>query len=681
MKRSETTVKFRDSVGFRYLTVAIIALVIIQLLFAGFQTYRQYQADRQDLDAKVEETAVLLSAVSPEAMLGLDWLTLETLMRQTTANEDIVYSVIVDSSGRPLTNYLDRENEFIAEARKSNTSILDVTTAVQKERLIHEKVVPITFQGDILGEVRIGYSLQQVEDNAIAASVTTLATTFFTILLLALVSILYFNRLIRRPLAKLVDLSGNLAGGNLNARASFKRADEIAQLGGSFNRMAIQLQDLISGLESKVQERTAELDNRVQDLRTLQTTGLELASHQTNLNQVLQVATTSLKDLIDIDLAGIFLWDADNKDLKLAEYYHKTGADLSNYTPTLESDINYIAFSQKQIQTRLNTANSNSEDIAWAKDMNVHSIISVPLLWQDEAIGVMFAGTSDATRTFDESTERLMSLYAQQSTTIIVNAQLYEVAERARQEAEDANKIKSRFLANMSHELRTPLNAILNFTAFVKDGDFGDVNEDQVDALEQSYSSGKHLLALINDVLDLTKIESGLMDLFVQEVDFNEMLNVVVSVTKGLIKEKPVNLHTNIADDLPKSFGDKRRLRQVFLNLVSNAVKFTPQGDLTISAEYRNDKIHIEVRDSGIGIAPEDHGLVFDTFKQAKHNISESIGTGLGLPISKFFVESHGGQIWLESAVDQGTTFFVELPLLLEQEAHAISKSIQVGVA
>lgn len=681
MKRSETTVKFRDSVGFRYLTVAIIALAIIQLLFAGFQTYQQYQIDQQDLDDKVEETAVLLSAVSPEAILGLDWLTLETLMRQTTANEDIVYSVIVDSSGQTLTNYLDRENEFVAEARKSNSSILDVTAAVQEERLITEKVVPIIFQGDTLGEVRIGYSLQQVEDNAIDASVATLATTFFTILLLALVSILYFNQLIRNPLAKLVELSGNLAGGNLNARASFKHSDEIAQLGGSFNRMAVQLQDLISGLEFKVQERTAELDSRVQDLRTLQKVGLDLASHQTNLDEVLQVATNSLKDLFDVDMAGIFLWDEDIKDLKLAEYYHKSGADLKSYPSTLETDINYLAYSKKQTQTRLATANSDGQDIGWAKELNIHSAISMPLLWQDEAIGVMFIGTTDEKHEFDDSTERLFALYAQQATTIIVNTQLYEETEQARQEAEDANKIKSRFLANMSHELRTPLNAILNFTAFVKDGDFGDVNEDQIDALEQSYSSSKHLLALINDVLDLTKIESGLMDLFVQEVDFNEMLKVVVSVTKGLIKEKSVNLHTNIVDDLPKSFGDKRRLRQIFLNLVSNAVKFTPKGDITISAEYRNDKIHIEVKDTGIGIATEDYDLVFDTFKQAKHNFSETIGTGLGLPISKFFVESHNGQIWLESGVDQGTTFFVELPLLLEQEAHDISKSIQVGVA
>lgn len=246
-------------------------------------------------------------------------------------------------------------------------------------------------------------------------------------------------------------------------------------------------------------------------------------------------------------------------------------------------------------------------------------------------------------------------------------------AETAQQEAEKANEVKSQFLANMSHELRTPLNAILNFTAFVSDGIMGPVNDEQVEALQQSISSGKHLLALINDVLDITKIKSGLMDMFIQEADLNEALAVVVSMSKGLVKDKPIKLETEIEANLPITFGDKRRLRQVFLNIVSNALKFTREGSVTIRAINLKNYIRFEVQDTGIGIAPEDQYLVFKSFKQAKHDLLDTPGTGLGMPISKFFVEAHGGQIWFESTPNVGSTFFVEIPILTETEANQLA--------
>jgi len=249
---------------------------------------------------------------------------------------------------------------------------------------------------------------------------------------------------------------------------------------------------------------------------------------------------------------------------------------------------------------------------------------------------------------------------------------------KAKDLAEQANQTKSQFLANMSHELRTPLNAILNFSAFVADGVMGPVNPDQEDMLRQSISSGNHLLALINDVLDITKIEAGLMDLFIQPVDMIETLHAVESVGKGLVKNKDITLDVDIADDLPITYGDKRRLRQVFLNVLSNAIKFTPEGCVSIRAKASATTICVEIRDTGIGIAPQDQAMVFESFKQAKHDsIPEAIGTGLGMPISKHFVESHKGKIWLESEVGKGTTFFVELPVLTEAEADQITMNIE----
>lgn len=252
-----------------------------------------------------------------------------------------------------------------------------------------------------------------------------------------------------------------------------------------------------------------------------------------------------------------------------------------------------------------------------------------------------------------------------------------QIAEKSQAEAEKANQVKSQFLANMSHELRTPLNAILNFNAFVADGVMGPVNDEQVNLLNQSISSGKHLLALINDVLDITKIEAGMMDLFIQEVDLAEVLASVASVGKGLVKDKDIQFLAEIEEDLPVTFGDKRRLRQVFLNMTSNAIKFTDEGQVTLRVKKLDNSLFVEIQDTGLGIAKKDHHLVFESFKQAKHDFSETIGTGLGMPISKYFVESHQGKMTFDSDTGKGSTFYVELPILSEEEANLITLEIQ----
>lgn len=236
--------------------------------------------------------------------------------------------------------------------------------------------------------------------------------------------------------------------------------------------------------------------------------------------------------------------------------------------------------------------------------------------------------------------------------------------EAARERAEAADHVKSAFLASMSHELRTPLNAIINFTKFVAKGDLGPVNEEQEETLLEVVDSGRHLLNLINDVLDMSKIESGSLTLFVMDnVDMQQVIKQAVATGKSLLHEKSVELDVDISPDLPQIRGDKQRLTQVMLNIISNACKFTEEGSITVSAYRDNTDVVISISDTGPGIAPDDHKLVFEAFKQTTSGLRQGGGTGLGMPITKNLVESHGGKIELESAIGEGTTFTITLPI------------------
>ncbi|MBN1311075.1 MAG: HAMP domain-containing protein [Anaerolineae bacterium] len=244
------------------------------------------------------------------------------------------------------------------------------------------------------------------------------------------------------------------------------------------------------------------------------------------------------------------------------------------------------------------------------------------------------------------------------------NAQLLAETQRAREAAEEANRVKSQFLASMSHELRTPLNAILNFSEMMSLGMVGPVTEQQVDVLNKSLDSGRHLLSLINDVLDITKIQSGTLTLFVEDdLGLQTILESVSHTAETLLKDKPVRFVKNIDGNLPVIAGDKRRIRQVLLNLISNAAKFTEEGTIALSVRRENDEILFVVSDTGPGISKDQQGIVFEPFIQTSTGIQHAGGTGLGLPISKSFVEAHGGRLWLKSEPGKGAAFYFTLPV------------------
>ena len=234
--------------------------------------------------------------------------------------------------------------------------------------------------------------------------------------------------------------------------------------------------------------------------------------------------------------------------------------------------------------------------------------------------------------------------------------------------AVQANEFKTRFVTNLSHELRTPLSAIINLSFILSKGRYGDVTAEQSDYLSRIHDAGNLLLQIVNDLLDLAKIEAGQMQLFREPVDLAAIAANVITTVSGLITDKPVNLIQEVAPNLPKIYGDGTRIRQIMLNLLGNAIKYTDEGRVTLRiAQASADFIKISVIDTGTGIKAEEFDGIFEEFKQTQEAFaSRKIGTGLGLPISRKFVEMHGGQLWGESEYGQGSAFHFTLPVNLE---------------
>jgi len=292
------------------------------------------------------------------------------------------------------------------------------------------------------------------------------------------------------------------------------------------------------------------------------------------------------------------------------------------------------------------------------------SWMGVPLLAGNEIVGVMAIQSYEIYELYDDQDFEFFSLIGTEVAVAIQNVRLFEAAQQARTEAEDANRMKSTFLARMSHELRTPLNAIINFAYLLNQGTEGALSGGQAEIIGRVEEAGRHLLGLINDILDLAKIEVGRMELVVEDVRLRAIVDEVLHTAQALVAGKPLTLA--VAPDAVDRLVhvDHGRIRQVLLNLVANAVKFTPQGSITIGLADGSAAglVEVSVVDTGKGIPATEQRTIFSEFVQGE-NAHGTTGTGLGLAISKHFVEMHGGSISVRSVVGEGSTFSFTLPL------------------
>ena len=266
---------------------------------------------------------------------------------------------------------------------------------------------------------------------------------------------------------------------------------------------------------------------------------------------------------------------------------------------------------------------------------------------------------------FPAETLDLLRAFATQSALAIQNARLFREVEEKSRELEAASRHKSEFLANMSHELRTPLNAIIGFSEVLLERMFGEINPKQAEYLDDILASGRHLLSLINDILDLSKIEAGRLELDLAPFDLPVTLENALTLVRERASRHGIALDLAVDGRLGPSVGDERKVKQIVLNLLSNAVKFTPAGGrVGLRATPAGGAVEISVSDTGIGIAPEDQGAIFEEFRQVgTGSSSKHEGTGLGLTLARKFVELHGGRIWVQSEAGKGSTFTFTLPV------------------
>jgi signal transduction histidine kinase/CheY-like chemotaxis protein len=406
----------------------------------------------------------------------------------------------------------------------------------------------------------------------------------------------------------------------------------------------------------------------------------EEAERRALLNEVMQTASSSLNTIDLLHNVGLLVAKRLEMPTMLLRWDGEYAEPVAIHRPDasehrLEESVYFHGWEMPGVGAAIR----RRESILWHYDgttagaaefqkildeLHVEDAVAAPLMVRNEVLGVLFLGRHTGHDPIDENEINFVRSAAVNIGVALENARLYQDAQETAEKLKEVDRLKSEFLANMSHELRTPLNSIIGFSRVILKGIDGPVTEMQQTDLQAIYDSGKHLLNLINDVLDLSKIEAGRMEFIFEPTDLHEVVSGVMSTAIALVKEKPIELQQDVPEELTPVVADERRIRQVILNLVGNASKFTEEGYIKVAAWREDEDVIVAVEDTGIGIPRDRYHSVFKEFEQVDSSSTRRYGgTGLGLPVSKKFVEAHGGEIWFESEVNVGTTFYVRLPI------------------
>ncbi len=462
---------------------------------------------------------------------------------------------------------------------------------------------------------------------------------------------------------------GNPIGGIVLARAAtgLFSDEHIALLQTFADQAVIAIENV--RLFQELQTRTRDLARSVDELQALGEVGRAVSS-TLDLETVLSTIVSQASQLSGTDGGAIYEYDeeAEAFHLRATQNLAMEFVELLRSTriPKGEGAVGRMAvtFQPTQIPDIEQDASYQSRLRDAALREGYHALLAVPLLRESRIIGGLIVNRK-APGEFAPDVIELLRTFAAQSALAIQNAQLFQEIEEKSRQLQIADRHKSEFLASMSHELRTPLNAVIGFSEVLLDRMFGELNPKQDEYLQDILSSGRHLLSLINDILDLAKIEAGRMELEVADFHLPQAIDNAITLIRERAARRAITLEVEVDPRLGEIKGDERKVKQVLLNLLSNAIKFTPEGGrVGVQAGLVDGFAEISVIDTGVGIAPEDHEAVFEEFRQVGSDYAKKHeGTGLGLTLSRRFVELHGGKIWVKSQLGQGATFTFTLPV------------------
>lgn len=434
---------------------------------------------------------------------------------------------------------------------------------------------------------------------------------------------------------------------------------------------------------TQVRERMLEERNKeLTALHHMSNTIRSMVSLELVFKEVLQGVMHGL----DFNMTLLMLFDKDTKSIKcyppkdnavVKRVEELLGFPLENISLSLEAIDNTAFRSLRQNQiifrrdmselvTGLKPSIPPEQVSKIQEQFNLKKVVAVPLVAEGKVIGALFGFTTQYF--IGERMVQTLESFANQAAMAIQTAQLIAELRRKNIALLEANRVKSEFLATMSHELRTPLTAIIGFSELLLEGVMGELNDEQKDSIREVLNNGAGLLDMINNLLDLAKVDSGKMKLNFSKFDLSDLLERVGHTIASLIQRKRHNLTFDVQEDMPPIVADEKRVQQVVLNLLSNAIKFTPDGgDIDVSAYFKDNQYHVSVSDNGIGIRQEHLETIFDVFSQVDSSVTRSYeGTGLGLALAKQFVELHGGKIWAESQPNKGAVFHFTLPQIEE---------------
>jgi signal transduction histidine kinase/ActR/RegA family two-component response regulator len=414
------------------------------------------------------------------------------------------------------------------------------------------------------------------------------------------------------------------------------------------------------------------LASKVDQLEALRKVG-EAVGSSLDLDEVLDRIVSNAVRLTGTDGGSIMEYD------ESSDSFHVRAAYGSS--PDLLEQLRAVTIDRESTlvgRTALERKPREVVDLAQEEELDPHldilfrdgwrSVLAVPLLRGDKMVGVLVIRRR-STGSFPSEMSELLETFATQSALAIVNARLFGELETKTEELEIASRHKSEFLASMSHELRTPLNAVIGFSEVLLDRMFGEINEQQDEYVRDILSSGRHLLELINEILDLSKVEAGQMVLESSTFGVRGVVDSALAMVRERATQHAIALSVQIADDIDMIEADVLQFKKVVLNLLSNAVKFTPDGgSVSVRAYREGTDLFVTVTDTGIGVPPEDQERIFETFQQGRRGAPKEEGTGLGLTLCRRIVELFGGRMWLESTPGVGSTFGFSVPGLPEQE-------------